>query len=165
MTGVDVPILQLTTLFTSNLWTTKTNEFNGRCFRNQRDGNTIPEVLNTALTTKIEYKEVLQNDKFAAVCFFDVLNTRVIGKSKGTVQVNIHFAVNLETLYSSVDERQTEYAYQDVLDLIKTSSFEATGLVTGIESYSPFLFNVNDDMQPYHLFRIETELNYNIKNC
>lgn len=164
MTGVDVPISDLIAQFIDELWLTNTNEFNGRCSRNRRDedNSIIPEVLHPG---EEEYKEVLLDDRFDAVCFFDVLNTRELVEGSAKTSVNIHFAVNLAKLYDTIPERATEYAYQDVLDIINTSQFNAEGLVSGVESYSPFKFNVNDDMQPYHLFRIETKLDFDINGC
>lgn len=162
MTGVDIPIARLLTLFGSLLWPTASNDFNGRCVRNSREAGVVPEVLRAGST---EYKDVLLDDTFASVCFFDILNTREVANSRASVVVHIYFAVDLVKLYPAVPERATEYAYQDAINIIKKSAFNITGLVSGTESYSAFQFELEDDMQPFHLFRIETTLNYNLNNC
>ncbi|HPT12591.1 MAG TPA: hypothetical protein PLP69_08175 [Bacteroidales bacterium] len=156
MKGIDVQIESLRSTFESLLWTAFNNSFNGRCMHNYREG-VIPEVLND---DSHEYKEVLLDDKFDSIVFFDVLPKRGIGSA----DVNIYFAVNLSTIYPSVDERATEHALSDVAMVIKRhANFEMTSITDGFESWKDWsMVKQEDNMQPFYLFRIETTVTYNL---
>lgn len=163
MIGVDIPINKLLLLFNEKLWADNTNDYNGRVYINQKDGRVIPEVYNT----NDDYKEVLLNDNVDSTIFFDVLNERkFIGNSNCRVEVDIYFSINLKNIYPTINNRATEYAYRDVLDIINLSSFKYKSLTSGFEAFDKFDYDKAsiDNMQPYHLFKIKTELTYNI-NC
>ena len=156
MKGIDVQIESLRSTFESLLWTAFNNSFNGRCMHNYREG-VIPEALNN---DSHEYKEVLLDDKLDSIVFFDVLPKRGIGSA----DVNIYFAVNLSTIYPSVDERATEHALSDVAMVIKRhANFEMTSITDGFESWKDWsMVKQEDNMQPFYLFRIETTVTYNL---
>jgi hypothetical protein len=164
MIGIDKPIENLRLLFESNLWEGKENSFNGRCFRNIRDDKLIPEIK----VGKNDYREVLLQDVNHSTVFFDVPNDRtVIGSSDITTDVSIYFSINLEKLYPTLDRNEaTETAYKDVIRYVNASSFDFTGISTGFDSFDTWGYdNVDfDNMYPYHLFRVDTKLIYNL-NC
>jgi hypothetical protein len=167
MIGIDVPIERLRLLFVSNLWNGKTNSFYGRCFRNERDDKLIPEIKISGN----DYKEVLLQDFNDSTVFFDVEPARdVIGASDINAKVSIYFAVSLAKLYPLLDRLDaTETAYKDVIKLINASSFalsDGNSLTTGFESYSTWDYDKasEDNMHPYHLFKISTTVIYNL-NC
>jgi len=160
--GIDIPISRLNTLFESNLWKGKSYTRYGRIFRNIRDGGIIPEAFDTSTG---DYGDVLLNDKIHALSFFDVLPDE---DYNGTFNANVRicFAVNLKKLYPSVtSEMATEYAHQDALIQIKKSSFKPTGLTRGFDAFSDYeLVKPEDSMNPFYLFRFDTEIKYLI-NC
>jgi hypothetical protein len=160
--GIDVPIARLNTLFTDNLWTSKTYTKYGRIYRNRKADDIYPESFNANTG---DYADVLLNDKLDALSFFDVQPEEdYSGNFVATVW--ICFAVNLKNLYPSVtDEMATEYAHQDALIQIKRSSFKVDGLVRGFEAFSEYaLARSEDSMNPFYLFRFNTNIKYSI-NC
>lgn len=164
MIGVDKPIERLRLLFESSLWNGKSNKFYGRCFRNERDG-LIPEIK---LEIGDEYKEVLLQDFQDSTVFFDVEPNRdAVSKSIVNANVNIYFAVNLTKLYPLLNRIDaTETAYKDVINLVNVSGFDFKAIVSGFEAYETWSYDEasKDNMHPYHLFRINTSINYNL-NC
>jgi len=164
MIGVDAPIERLRLLFVGNLWSGKNNSFNGRCFRNEQDGKLIPEIKITGN----DYEEVLLQDFNDSTVFFDVEPTRESnGKDNLKANINIYFAVDLSKLYPSLDRNEaTETAYRDVIDQINIGGFNFTSLSTGFESYDTWNYDesAEDNMSSYHLFRINTTIDYNL-NC
>ena len=160
MKGIDVPIEVLRLEFVNNLWTAFDFTANGRAFRNERDGGIIPEILSSGN----DYEEVMLQDMRDGICFFDVEPAREEANGAQKVNVNIYFAINLEALYSSISERATEYAHEDVRKIIRYSQFEITSLVTGNEAFSAFTYEHTDNLQPYYLFCFKTKINYNL-NC
>ena len=166
MIGIDVNISRLVTDYTNNLWTGADVDFFGRVYRNNRNDGIIPEVYDQ----DNRYIEVLQNDNKAGTVFFDWINPTQITGTKSLATVWIHFAVNLSELYpteTANHERADEYAHADAIKWTNKSGFRVTGLVTGFDAFSQFeLTEQNkDDMQPYHLFRLETEVLFNYQNC
>lgn len=146
--------------FTANLWTDKTNDFNGRIFRNDRGEGIIPEVFKSGS----DYEEVLLDDRFDSICFFDVLPERPFDQGQFNADVRICFAVNLKQLYDN-GERATEYVHEDVWEIIRYSQFSPQGLVTGKDAFSDYQFKHTDNMQPFYLFRYDTQVLFQINEC
>lgn len=163
MIGIDKPIERLRLLFESNLWVANKSIFYGRCFRNERNGGLIPEI-----NTNNEYREVLLQDFNDSTVFFDVDPVReVIGLTDINASVDIYFAVDLTNLYPLLTRNEaTETAYKDVVKYINGSDFDFQGLKTGFDSYDTWDYDEasRDNMQSYHLFKINTKLIYNL-NC
>lgn len=165
MIGIDKHIEILRQIFEDNLWVATGAVFYGRCFRNERNEGLIPEVSEGT-----DYREVLLNDNNSSTSFFDVEPSRtatIENTSTITANVSVYFGVNLEDLYSGLSRNeQTESAYKDVIALVQASPFKFTGFETGFSSYSTWAYDKADidNMQPYHLFRIDTTINYNL-NC
>jgi len=159
--GIDIQINRLVDYFNDGLWTGKNVEFNGRAFVNEKDGGKVPEILQPGTDF---YQEMLIDTKKDCVSFFTVNNDRDFNSSSSAgVKVSIYFAVNLKQLYPQIPERATEYAYEDVIKMINKSSFVVDKLVTGSDAYDAFeLSKKSDDMQPFHLFRFDTSINYSI---
>jgi hypothetical protein len=163
MIGIDVPIEDLRLLFEDKLWIGKNNVFHGRCFRNKRAENLIPEVSIGG-----DYKEVLLQDNNDSTVFFDASPTRdVIGATDIDADVSIYFSINLQKLYPGLSRNDaTETAYKDVIKYINASAFDFQSLNTGFESFDTWGYEDAefDNMYPYHLFRIDTTVIYNL-NC
>jgi muramoyltetrapeptide carboxypeptidase LdcA involved in peptidoglycan recycling len=164
MIGIDNQIEKLRSLFENNLWTASSSVFHGRCFRNERNDGLIPEVTIGGN----DYKEVLLQDFQDGTIFFDVepeRTARVIGSSDITANVSIYFAINLDNLYSGLGRlEQTETAYKDAITIINKSAFVFQSFETGFSSYSVWTYDdaAKDNMQRYHLFRVDTTINYNL---
>lgn len=165
--GIDIPIDDLVELFEAKLWTGNNCDFHGRIFRNEStneiSNDIIPEYFSDG-----EYKEILLDDTFDAICFFDVLpESEIIGT--GQADTRICFAVNLDKLYPSVGTRATEYAHEDVFKLVHISQgfVEGTGrLIRGLPSFSDYsTVKANDDLHPWYLFRFDVRFEYEFINC
>lgn len=155
--GIDIPIDAQVTLFTTYLWTAVSRLFYGRAMRNYRNNQMIPEVLNAST---LKYTEVLLNDAYDALCFFDVITPR----TPDSATVDIYFAVKLTKIYSSVTERATEYVLNDVLFRLKQGGyFNVEEISEGYESWSQWAgVKREDNMQPFYLFRLRTNVKYTI---
>jgi len=166
--GIDVPINALVTRLRAKLWTTKTVDFNGRVFRNERIVNDETVIIPETYISSTEYKkDVVFNDRKDAGCFFDVLPERTFENGLYTAKVWICFYVNLVEVYPlDTTERVTEAIHKDVHDQVNGTRFNITGLTTGIEAFSEYdLKQVKIDMHPYYVFRFDTEINFRINEC
>lgn len=157
MTGIDVPIKKLTDAFDSSLWPTiESKKFHGRCFRNQRKNQIIPEVLIEGTN---DYECVLFDDKLSAMCFFDASETVDNIATNPLQEVRLIFAVNLKKLYPSIAYRATEEAHKDVIAVINRTSqvqFKLLRIDTGLSAYGN-LSTVSlkaYNMQPWYTFAI-----------
>ena len=163
LTGIDIPIAVLRQSFADNLWTNITNKyFYARVFGNlDENGQLIGEVLISGS----EYKDVQFDDTLNMLCFFDVgdIILNVNPDNQTTQDVGIVFAVKLTEIYTNISYRATEEVYRDVLNIINdTSALSVTPneIIRGLDAYG----NLSTDgllqynMQPWHTFRINTEM-------
>jgi len=156
MKGIDVEIGKMVTYLTAKLWTGKTVIFNGRIFRNLKNGETVPETF----VNGIDYTDVLLDDTKDAIVFFDVMPNEVYD-SQFTADVWVCFAVNLLKLYPTVTtERATEYAHEDAVKWVRRR-WDITGLVRGYPAFSEYSrVKESDNFHPFYLFRLNTKLKY-----
>lgn len=168
MTGIDITIQNLIDLFNNKLWTSNVNNFHGRIYDNEKreNGNVIgidPELFISGE----DYKEKLLNDKVDSTVFFRVTN---LDPTELLADVSIYFSVNLTKLYPNITtERADEYAIQDAKKWINWSEFRIVsgGIIKGKLAFDDY-FGADQnkhDMQPYFLFRIDTEVSYSIDAC
>lgn len=166
--GIDKPIQEMQQLFIANLWTDVPDDkkqFNHRVFRNEdRNGNLIPEIyLNNG-----EYQEVKFNDNLDVLSWFDVADTTTSYQLGQINQiVGVFFAVNLESIHSTLTHRAVEETHLDVQQiLLKRTEFEITEIITGQEAYGDF--NVENlkfpNKQPWHVFKFNCNVKYSL-NC
>lgn len=162
MTGVDVPIESLRTDFQNNLWTSFSNSFYGKTFRNEKDGEVIPEVL----VSGNDYKEVRFDDRYDSICFFDVNDIVENLNDQMEVRVMIILAVNLNTIFQS---RATEESHRDVWNIIDNHRPTITmqTLHLGLKAYGELSTKGLKayNMHPWHTFSIETIMLINYLNC
>lgn len=160
--SIDVSIDRLKAKFTSDLWNTKSPTFFGRVFRNERNGDVIPERY----ISDNEYQDVLLRDYISALGFFDVQpNEKYEGYFVSDVW--ICFSVNLTKLYPSLSRTEaTETVHNDVLKLInRIGGWKVTGLVRGLPAFSDYSrVKDSDNLHPNYLFRFNTQVKYPI-NC
>lgn len=169
--GIDIPIQQMQThLFDelSDTWSTTSYSSFGRCYKNTHglDGGLLPEVF-----AGTDYFTLLDIDKGDAFSFFVDNNKTAYEGGQYTTEVSIIFFCNLKKLKSSITHRADEEVRIDVQKILETRlfGFELIGIETGEDNvFSGFDedFIKNDDLQPYHCFKVNTILKYNINtNC
>jgi hypothetical protein len=164
MTGYDVIIDRLLTIFNRYLWTDETlKSFNGLANRNLRDDKIIAEIFKGGK----EYKEVMFDDRLNALCFFDFDgDEKVIDGSLIERDVNIIFAVNLKALYPDITTyRAIEESHREVLNVMLTDGtidVEVTAITSGLNAYGSLSTDrlKNYSMQPYHTFSINATMKY-----
>lgn len=174
-TGIDIHIQKLQQFLypqLKTLWGIADNtafDCYGRAYRNQVKDGFIPE----AYVGNKEYREVLFNDKRKAISFFGVGENIRYDHGTATAQVYLIVMVNLSKVKGGVT-RADEETHVDVQKLLQPgrSGFEMTGFETGIENvfreYNGWRRDPGmkyRDMQPFHCFRINLSLTYNIQDC
>jgi hypothetical protein len=163
MKGIDLPIEDLKNIFNEYLWNNTDFIAYGRAFPNEVKEGTLPEIM---INGKREYIEKLTDSSKSGHCFFLPKPERPVTNGSQKAIVGIYFAVNLEKLYEDAQERATEYVHAAVINEMKTSDFDVTAIVTGIDAFKGLAYLRQDlmDMQPFYLFRIDAEVKYNT-NC
>lgn len=177
--GVDIPIQKLQTYLHDKLlakWGLQTADYSayGRCYRNQKEAGYVAEVY----VGSNEYKEVYLDDRIAALSFFG-LSGDIDHKVTNTADVHLIFWVNIKRLYPSVVHRADEEVRRDVHELVqkKMYGFTLTDARLGIErvhqEYRGTIMaaqaNLDTlkyrDFHPFHCFRFDLKLLYDIKHC
>ena len=177
--GVDIPIQKLQSYLHEKLltkWSLQNADYEayGRCYRNQKEAGYVAEVY----VGGNEYKEVYLDDRIAAISFFG-LSGDIDHVVTNIADVHLVFWVNIKLLYPSITHRGDEEVRKDVQVLVDNGyqGFEFTGMRMGIErvhqeyrgtimaaqaNLDPLKFR---DMHPYHCFRLDFKLTYNINRC
>lgn len=135
-----------------------------RAFVNLRDGQRVPET-QTASTT--EYVDRLL-DTGVSLSFFVVDPDRTVNDGlEMESRVYLYYAVDLNTLYSTVTERAEEYLIRDVIRKIKYSEFRLQGVKTGLTAFTDDFDFVKegDNLEPYFLCRFDTLVTHTINEC
>lgn len=162
MTGVEVPISHIRSDFEAKLWPQLTNKtFYGRAFRNLVDTGNSEQMIAQVFIGGADgdYQDIMFDDTLGALCFFDVEeDVNNAGFDQQPMRdVNIVFAVNLQTLYG---QRNTELAYYDVYQVLRIFSLEieVKKIVTGLKAYGDLSTErlKKYDMHPWHTFAFQT---------
>lgn len=141
----------------------------GRAYRNQTADGFIPEVY----VGNKEYKELFFDDRLKALSFFGVGESIKYNAGTATAAVFLTFMVNLSQIKGGTT-RADEEAHIDVQRLLQPgrSGFDMVSFETGIDNvlkeYSGWRKDKGmkyRDFQPFHLFRINMSLTYNIQDC
>jgi len=174
--GVDIPIQKLQTHLHDKLlgvWGIDTSLYHayGRCYRNQKDAGYVAEVY-TGLN---EYREVYLDDRLAALSFFGLtgdVDYNIVNRA----DVHLIFWVNVERL-KQLAHRGDEEVRKDVQVIAKDKLFGFTlsGLRLGIDRVLQEYRGMTSqstpdglkfrDMHPFHCFRFDFSLQYDIKHC
>ena len=163
--GLDKIIEAERVKFAANLFDGFTYTAYHRAFLNKKIRGIVPEI-QVAGTEK--YKEVLLNTRVDAHSFFVVRpDIEIEGGGLFRAKVDIYFAVNLDTLYTSaVTERAVEYLHRDVSAQLIRGRFVLVHLVTGLDAFDEFsLVKGGDNMEPFYLAKFETEIEYQYNEC
>lgn len=170
VTGIDIPIQKLQTLLYGQIlevWNLEDAAFNmyGRAYKNQiSDGSYVPEVY----VSKNEYKDSFFDDSKAVTAFFSYDNTKLIGLDT-TAVVSLIFMVNLDKIKPGTT-RNDEEARIDIerICIERNYGFFLTGVQTGIDQVFKE-YGIKSikyrDMQPWHCFRLNFNITYNIYDC
>jgi hypothetical protein len=153
--GIDIPIDECVTLFTSRLWTKTTRQFYGRIFRNEIEpGRIVPEYYASAN----EYTEVLFDDTKAAMCFFDAIQPEPMTGMMYKYNVRCCVMVNLTTIYPDYSRNEASQRAKNDIHNILTSRFdEVSAAFTGYQAFKDYDWErlAPSDMHPYFLFRFD----------
>jgi len=167
ITGIDVLITQYQSKLHSYLcteWGLDTLSQSDylcydRCYRNQNKNGYIPEVFNGK-----DYKEVLLNDNAKVLSFFGIGNNISQTNEQMTATVHLIFFINLQKVFGG---RYDETARQNVVQFASKGdlgfNFESIqiGLDTILNEYNGSKLNFKD-IHPYHAFRLNFTINYNL---
>lgn len=174
VTGIDIPIQKLQTVLYNKilpLWNVNDASFTmyGRAYRNQISDGYVPEIY----VGKNEYSDAYFNDQLSASAFFGLGEVEKIDKSNPTADVFLIFMVNLAKIKPG-DTRNDEEARVDIekICLNKDFGFYLGSMVTGIDQvfkeYTGYRTTKGikfRDMHPWHCFRLNFKLTYNIYDC
>lgn len=146
-------------------WGTNKIDAYGRVYKNEKNGVTIPEVYDVSIKG---YKEVFYNNQS---CFFFVDDDNHPCDDKDhefTTNVKICFMLNLSDLKTAT-ERVDADVKRDVVSFLTDSSynfdFELDNYTKGIDNVFREFDTMkikNNDMQPLHVFAIETAFSYSV---
>ena len=173
--GVDKPIQafqQVLYTILKKTWGITTDtvwDCYGRAYKNQTaDGNT-PEVYKG----NNEYKDAYFDDALTALSFFSVGDTVKYQKSSAVATVSLVMMVNVSKIKPSNTQRQDEEVRNDVEKFCRIprftfemQSFE-TGMDTVFKDYSGWKKTDGikfRDLHPWHCFKINFNVVYNIDN-
>lgn len=169
--GIDVVINDIQIAVSNSLQWVNYNAYH-RIYKNETANGIIPEWYeDITQATKGEYEEVYLNDKLDASSFIykeDTIPAVDIGRLFSTV-VSMVFQVDLAAVEGVKDTRNDEEVHRLVIEAINGSTYgKVASIVTGISNvYSEFDTSQIqwDDMQPFHCFRIDIDVNYDYNCC
>lgn len=173
--GIDIQIQKMQTTIYGKLlpvWNVNDSTFTmyGRAYRNQSNDGYIPEVY----TGNNEYKDSYFDDTLSGSAFWGVGDIERVDKSASTTaDVFLIFMVNLAKIKPGKD-RNDEQARVDVeqICMSRDYGFYLNAVVTGIDQvfkeyggYKKTKGIEFRDMHPWHCFRLNFKLTYNIYDC
>lgn len=160
--GIDVKIDQIQAVLEGLSWTNY--EIYNRAYKNETNDNLMYEVFTSAN----DYKEILLDDRYNATSYFVVADNATFDE-RWNVDVGLIFQLNLNNLYPTVLHRADEEAHNDVSVLLENNPlFDVVGMTKGIRNvYSDLGYGANkfDDLNPFHVFRIDLNINYDQDCC
>lgn len=165
--GIDTAIEEIQQTLHNDLFDLWQVEFDayGRVYKNERDGEMIPEVYSTEVKG---YKSALYNDRS---CFFFIESDDQQGNGfEFTTELQIVFMLNLEQIYKSEKERVDERVFQDVVQILRESFegvFTIKNHIKGVKGvFKDFGTSklIGSDLHPLHVFSIKGSLEYFV-NC
>jgi hypothetical protein len=175
VTGVDIPIQKYQTVLYNALlatWTITDLTFNmyGRAYRNQTIDGYTPEIYKG----NNEYNDSYFDDTLSGSAFWGLgEQTKISLAGDVTANLFVIFMVNLDLIKPGTT-RNDEEARIDVerIALKRDYGFFLTGIITGIDQvfkeYSGYKAVKGikfRDMQPWHCFRLNFQVTYNIYDC
>ena len=168
ITGIDIPVSLIRDDLVQNLWNdVSTQIYYALAYRNLREIDGSNQLIPEILDENRKYKEVLFDNKWNVLVFFDVnpVRNNVIGQAE--TELRVIFAVNLDNIYPGSTYRQVENVHADVLQVIRDTSNvsinkTSVNIVSGLDAYGDFYRdNITAyNMQPFHTFSVNMTLKY-----
>lgn len=148
----------------------------GRVYRNQTADGYSPEAFIGDANSNTEYAELYFNDTVAVTSFFGLGETATFQKGSAVASIFWIFTVDLTKIYPAPDTpwRADEEVRNDVQRLCQVPrwGFVLDGMITGIDGvfkeYSGFRKAAGikyRDEQPFHCFRLNFKVAYNVNDC
>lgn len=179
--GTDKPIQVLQQFLYAQLgkiWNLQPADYTayGRAYRNQTEDGYCPEVFVGIGNdpNQPEYKDAFFDDSVKALSFFGMGETEKYSVGSTIAPVFVIFQVNVPALKPSILHRGDEEIRLDVQRLCEPRKFgfTLTGFETGLDNvfreYSGWKKKDGikfRDEHPWHAFRINFNLLYNILDC
>jgi len=176
--GVDTVINNINDLVFTDLGWVSTAEFPinynayHRALKNPINNGLVPEVYDIESGTVFgEYTQVLYDDNLDASSFFytsDSLDTIDNGRLFGTT-ISMVFQVDLSKVADNIYHRGDAEIQRIVVNAINKGIYgKVSSVVTGIPNvYSEFDQSQIQftDMHPFHCFRVDIDVNYELGCC
>lgn len=156
--GIDKPIQRLQKALYNKL---EFDEGYGRIYKVERDAR---KEIPAFFLNKIDYKEVLTNDRINGSFFFvEYYRTLQDGPMLET-EVDIIFQMNLKLMKPNISHRADEEMRVDILKAIEPYRFfNITDIVKGRNALNGF-FHRLQDMQPFSYLKLTGKIKYQT-NC
>jgi hypothetical protein len=176
--GIDTVINNINDLVFSDLDWKSTSEFPvnytayHRALKNPRGAGLVPEVYEIEKNTRYgEYKEAFYDDTIDASSFFytsDSMDTVDNGRLFNTT-LSMVFQVDLSKVANNIYHRGDAEIQRIVVNAINKGLYgKVSNVVTGVSSvYSEFDQSQIQftDMHPFHCFRVDIDVNYELDCC
>ena len=165
--GIDIPIQKAQTAIYDGLlseWGDIGLKGYGRVYKNVKDDEVIPEYFKSN-------KDYSGNLISRESKFFFTKSASSEHQGRGyeySSSVNIYFIIDLSKARPSITHRADQEVQSDILWMLEVSGLEVKAIVdTGSEDvFSEFRGAVDkakfDDMQPFHVFRCECGIIYDL---
>lgn len=178
--GIDIPVQRFQQFLYPALKTKWqiTNDLDYDCYgrghKNQTADGYIPEIFKGTDQKKIEYKEVMYDDKLKALSFFLQGDITKHDGGNSTAPVSLFFLVNVQSLKGNVAYRADEEVRVDVERLCQLDrfGFTMTEMVIGYDQVFKEFSGWRKsqgmkfrDMHPKHCFRLNFQVLYDINEC
>tara|TARA_R110002020_G_scaffold40164_5_gene118929 strand:+ start:6574 stop:7185 length:612 start_codon:yes stop_codon:yes gene_type:complete len=161
--GVDIPISKINerlyTLLIQNAQWANYDAYH-RAYANETRKGIVPEAYTEQSVNTKEYHEVLMNDNVNSTSFFMLNDVNTNDGDLFDNSISIYFQLNTRELYQDVEHRADEEARNDVIVSLKKipQVKSIDNVVLGLSNVYAGFRQDNltwDDMQPYHVFRID----------
>lgn len=168
ITGIDVPISLIRDNLVQNLWNNVSNQiYYALAYRNLINIDGAAQLIPEVFTSAKDYREVLFDNKWSVLVFFDVDTVRNNVIDQPETELRIIFAVNLDNIYPGLTYRQVENVHADALQVIRDTSNvsidkTSVNIVSGLDAYGDFYREniIGYNMQPFHTFSVNMSLKY-----
>lgn len=174
VTGIDIPIQKYQSVLYNQLkpiWGFTDSTFNlyGRAYRNQTQDGYTPEIYKG----HNEYNDSYFDDTLAGSAFFGLGETTKVTNADILANVFVIFMVNLNKIKPGTTRNDEEVRIDvERIALTNINGFFLTGIITGIDQvfkefsgYKAVKGIKFRDTQPWHCFRLNFQVNYNIYDC
>lgn len=159
MTGTDLVVAKVRNRFASELLPDVTNKiFYATAYRNMNRSKS--GIIAEVYTSANEYEEVLFDDSYDVMSFFDVgENIEVVqNEAITTREINALFAMNLTNCYPDITYRAEELAHKDVIDALnkELGNVSVNSILSGVNAYRDLYTDKlkSYNMHPWHTFSV-----------